>query len=789
MKSFKLLGVSVLALTLVACESSEEKAVKFAENAQEYLEEGEVGRARLQFENALQNDPNNIVALRGAARIAEQEERFADQLRYLQRLLNNVPGDVEALSKLARLNLLAGEPDEAMRRADQALEKEPSNVEALTVKGAAQVLQNNLEGASETLEQALAQAPDNAEIRNLLAARYVRDEEFSRAQEILDEGLATDPGNEPLLVVKLLLAQRQQDLGMMEETFAALVEANPENGFYRERFADFLLAQQRFEDAEAQYRAALPLLEERTRAVGRVVGIVREQEGEEAAEAELREIVASYEDDGQLRFAVPSFLCQIGEIERCEAELERLASAEESSEEVRATANVQLAERAFARREIGEARELVEAVLEEDDTDPDALTVLGKIQLAEEDVETAIETLRSALAAEPDKEQALILLGLAYEANDRGNFAEAQLAQAIDRIGLSEPLFNAYRGVLLRNGRTEQAAELTLRYSQGPDATPQTRREGAAVLLSQNRPEEAEVMTRSLLRSNAEDDAARRILATSLLQQDRYEEALGVIDEREMEVDASLMRIRSEALTRLDRNDELRSYLEEIAGEGEQADAYALLTQLEVNQEDLAAAEEAARRGVEAFPSEEALYLNLYNVQQSRERNEEAMATLDRGIENANNSAGLRLLKSNALLQSGDRQEALVLLRSLREDNALNDVAANNLAALLLDSEDDPAEALEIAKRFEDSEQPFFIDTLAWAYYRTGDLENAERFSARAEANARPNAEVLYHRGVIAAANGDTETARDALTRALEAPGKTDTVNDEAINEALAELD
>ncbi|GGY46547.1 tetratricopeptide repeat protein [Parvularcula lutaonensis] len=790
MKTWKLLGASLTALALVACESGEDKAVRFAENAQDYLDEGQLQRAKLQFQNALQNDPNNVVALRGAAEVAERQERYGDQLRFLQRLVTLEPNNYEAIAKIARLNLLAGEPDDALERANQVLAAEPDNIEALTVKGAALVLQNNLDEASETLEKALAADPDNVEVRNLLAARYVRDEEFDRAQAIIDEGLAAEPDSEALLVVKLLLAQRRQDITAMDETFAALVEASPENGFYRQRYGEFLItARGDLDGARKQFEAAIPLLEDQTEAVGRLIGIIREQEDDATAEAELRELVAQYPDT-DLVFAVPAFLCEIGEDERCLEELTRLANDDERPLEIRNQAKVDLGERAFARRDLDEASRYAEDVLETDPEDPKALTLKAKIQLAQGDVEPAIETLRTALNGDPNNEAALILLGLAYEENGRAPFAEAQLAQAIDRIGLSPNLFQAYRAMLLRNGKTDEASDLTLRFAQTPDATPQIQRESARVLVAQNRADEAEVVARSLLRADPDDVDARRILAASLMQQQRYEDALAELDRlpEDGQNDPQAIRIRAQALSQLRRTDELREFLQAQAARGEYPDSFVLLSQFETSQNNVDAAAEAARSGVDAFPEQEGLYVILYNALIAQGQEEAANQAILEGIEKAEDTTTLRLLRANQLLNENDRAAARDVLMTLYEDEQLGDLAANNLAALMLDLDDDPAQALEIAKRFEGTEQPFLADTLAWAYYRNGELEKALEYSEIAARTDTPNAEIFYHRGVIAAANGDTETARAAFEKALEAPGKTDVVSEEAIKAAIAEL-
>ena len=791
MKTLKWLGVSVAAIALVACESPEDKAVKFAENAQEYVNAGDLDRARLQFANALKSDPNNIVALKGAASVAEQQEKWGDQLRFLQRVISIEPDNIEARAKVSRLNLLGGNAEEAIDQADRVLEVDATNLEALTVKGAAQVLENNLDGASETLELALEEAPDNVEVRNLLAARYVRDEDFARADQIIDEGLAQTPDSQALLVVKLLLSQRRQDAVVMGETFQQLIAVSPDNGFYRSRYAEFLLLANRdLPGAREQLEAALPLLDDKTEAVGRLIGIVRAEDGDDVAETRLREIVAQYSDDERLLFATPSYLCEIGEAEACKAELQSIADNSGLEQGTRASASVQLGELAFAQRDFTTTRGLAEGVLEADGSNPDALTLLGKVQLAEEDYDGAIENLRSALNNEPGKESAMILLGLAYEANGRPSFGEAQLAQAIDRNGLTPALFQAYRSMLARNGKADEAADLTLRFAQTSNATAQVRLESAGVLLAQDRLEEAETVARGLLRTDPSSAGARRVLAATLLQQERTDEAVAALDgfSDEGAYEVATIRLTARVLTEAEETEELRSYLRSAITEADVADAFPILAQTYITEGNNDEAIRITNEGIAKHPDEEALYLTLHNIHKANDRSEEATAALVAGLANASSKNALRLLRSNEMLQQGDRVGARDMLVELRDENALNDLTANNLAALMLDLGDDPAEALAVAQRFEDTEQPFFADTLAWAYYKTGNVEKAAEYAEIAAGVTQPNAEILYHRGVIAAASGNADDARALFTEALEAPGKTDSVNDEAIQAALNSL-
>lgn len=62
----------------------------------------------------------------------------------------------------------------------------------------------------------------------------------------------------------------------------------------------------------------------------------------------------------------------------------------------------------------------------------------------------------------------------------------------------------------------------------------------------------------------------------------------------------------------------------------------------------------------------------------------------------------------------------------------------------------------------------YAYDTLAWALYRAGRLDEAAAASQRALTHGTPDALLYYHAGMIAAAQGDTAAAITQLQRALD---------------------
>ena len=96
------------------------------------------------------------------------------------------------------------------------------------------------------------------------------------------------------------------------------------------------------------------------------------------------------------------------------------------------------------------------------------------------------------------------------------------------------------------------------------------------------------------------------------------------------------------------------------------------------------------------------------------------------------------------------------------------ETANRNLALLYADSDRKLPRALQLAKaEFEVRNDVYSYDALSWALYKNGDTAGAAKASQKATALGTPEPAFYFHAGMIALANGDRETARRDLERAL----------------------
>ena len=762
------------ALTLAAaCESKEEQAIKFAASGQEYLEQGDLEKAVLQFNNALYKDPVNVDALRGAAEIAERQDQPIRQGRMLRRLLEEVPNDTPANLAFARLALLGGDGDRALTHAERVLAQDPADTEALTIKGAVLVVENRTEEATELLNRALAQDPGNAEIFNLLAAGDIRADDYEAALETINEGIAAADDPETLLIVKLILAERIEGDQAVIDTFEDLIETAPENGLYRQRLADFVLLKQRdFARARDLYAQALPLVTDPVPVYTRIVAIDRETQGDEAAERTLRGFIDAAPDDTDLRFTLPVFYCQTGRPDRCRQEFERLAADETLPEEERLRARIGLSDSALAAGDLEQGEALADAVLAIDDQNVQALTNKAQVLLTREESERAIELLRTALNAEPENAEAMMLLALAFEQSGQVQYADQQFAQTVDQVGYTKSVSDQYRAFLGRRGEGRRAREVLERYAQANPSDTDAVLTLAQDDIGQGDARRALQTLDRLEAAGIASERVKRLRIAALAAEGDVEDALAVSTEllAERPDDRRVIANHTRLLTEADRGDEALAMLAERVGREDAAVGdYVLHAEGLLRAERLDQAEATAREGLTRFADSEDLHIVAYLAQKRGGDEAGALETLAAGTEAARTPARALTLLSNDLIVAGRTDEAIAALRRLQEMDALQALTANNLASLLLERDGGEAEALEIAERFEDTENPFFADTLAWAYYKNDRIPEASRLSRQAADGAPNNADILYHRGVIARAEGDMPSARSALEAAKRA--------------------
>lgn len=135
-----------------------------------------------------------------------------------------------------------------------------------------------------------------------------------------------------------------------------------------------------------------------------------------------------------------------------------------------------------------------------------------------------------------------------------------------------------------------------------------------------------------------------------------------------------------------------------------------------------------------------------------------------------------------------DRQYALVdTIRKLNQANGV--IGDSQMAQFLADHNRDLAEALRLAEaEYRARPTVYAADTLAWCYYKNGRIPEARKYIAKALSQSTPDALFYYHKGLIFAKAGDSNTARKSLYQALSQSPNFDPLGARAAVQMVNEL-
>ncbi|GIK87766.1 MAG: hypothetical protein BroJett026_32470 [Betaproteobacteria bacterium] len=174
-----------------------------------------------------------------------------------------------------------------------------------------------------------------------------------------------------------------------------------------------------------------------------------------------------------------------------------------------------------------------------------------------------------------------------------------------------------------------------------------------------------------------------------------------------------------------------------------------------------------ARRHLADLPAvtiEQRVQVRQAEAQLFRDANDQkgALAILDKALEELPESTDLiydRAMVLERLDRIDDAETALRRLVEMKPDDAQS---LNALGYTLVDRTARVEEGFALIERAHKlaPNDPFILDSMGWAYYRLGKLDEAERYLMRAFA-ARPDPEIAAHLGEVLWARGQPQKARE----------------------------
>jgi tetratricopeptide (TPR) repeat protein len=789
-KSRLLLSAVFLAtLALAGCGGAQARKARHLEKGQVFFAANNFEKARVEFRNALQIAPNDSEARYENGLVDEKLGNPREAAQFYQGAIDSNADNVQARAALGRLYVFAGAPERAMETIKPALVKHPEDASLLTVRAAARVQLKDVDGALQDAEHAVQLAPTNENSVAVMAGIYKSRNEPEKARVLLEDSIKQIPSTVDL---RLALAQLYASLDQeskVEALLIDLVRLNPREKSHRLRLAQFYARLNHPDEAERVLREGIKALPDERSLKGALIDFLAARRSREIAAKELELMIASNPKDFDMRLAQAQFYEQGKDYPRAESIYKEIIAAEELDPPGIA-ARDRLAALKIQNNDVVGAQKLLAEVLDKSPRDNDALILRGSLSLAQKDPKSAIADLRSVLRDQPNAIGVMRTLARAHLANGEPALAEETMRRAVDANPKDVAARLDLAQLLAELGKPEQAkpvidelvkqqpdnmTALETQFKIAAATGDKSEAEAAADAMVATHPKLAlgYLHQGAVAEANQKPDDALRLYST----------ALDLAPET-----AEPLEAYSRMLAKLKRMPEALKRLDAVAAQFPKVPIA-----LNVKGEILLAADRATdaevafKAAIDREPKWWVPYRGLAVAQAVNKNTDGAVATLRNAIVTVQQPQPLQSELASLFERLGKPQDAIQVYEDELHKDPNSDVAANNLAMLLINYRKDPQSvdrAKALSARFASSNNAAFLDTYGWVLYKHGESAAAVTALQTAVSKTPDSPISLYHLGMAQASAGQDSAARDSLTRSLKS-GKSFS----GMEEAKATLD
>jgi tetratricopeptide (TPR) repeat protein len=779
--------VILLSVFLVACSSPEDKAASYIDNAALLFEEGKLGKAEIEYKNALQINQNLPDAWYGLARIYDRKQEWRKAYAVLTKIMELAPNHVDGRIMLGQIRLASNQIDHALSDAKDILVMAPGDARSHALMAAVQFRLENLKGAAEEVKKALAIEPDNSEATLVFARVLIARKKYDGALQLLDKAIRHNPDNLPMYLMKIQAYRESGNEEAVESVYLALIESFPENLTYKNALASHYIEAGDTERAER-------ILEQITNADTanadnklRLVAFKNQYRSAKDAIALLKTYINSSKDEYRYRFALAELYEKNDQPDRAISIYEEIYAAdEEHANGLEALNKIALIEMRAGNRD--KARALVDKVLARDKANEDSLLMLAGFQIAEQEYGDAVVTIRTVLRDRPDSIRALGMLGQAYDLMGSGELAVESYTKAFQlNPGGASVIANNLAKSLIRKGKVSLADDVLQESISHGNRTVDAIRLMAQIKLSLGDWDNAERLAKQLQSIEGQEAVSQQVLGIAYQGKKDQEASIEAFKRAHELSPASRQPIVALVRTyvRNGKITEARQFLESVLSvHDDNTTAYLMLGQLSLHEKDISGAISNFNKVIEINPRIDAGYLNLVSLYLRRNDVDRAEAIVMRGLSELPEHPMLTMNLASVYERKGDFGKAIETYETLLDKNPNLVVAKNNLASLLTDYGGNQASldrARNIAAEFRSSRIPQFRDTYAWASVKSG--VNLEEAVMILEGIVKENEQVdvyNYHLGEAYRARGDSNNAVAYLTRAVNLARPNSDIADQA---------
>ncbi len=767
-------GAAALALLVGGCGGKEERLQSHLEKSRALLDAGNLDTAGVEARNAMQIDPRNSEAMFIAGLITEKGgEDYRRAFQHFIRAVELDSSNIAAHARVGRYYLLGGDIAKAEETLAEIARLAPESLETRNLKAAVLAAKKDVPGAIAEATAILNKDPAQAETANFLAGLYVATQSNEQAVAVLEKAIAAAPRNTALRIVRAAIANRMNDRDAAEKQLREVIALEPGRTEHRNNLAAFHARGKELDKGEAVLRESITADRKDVKRRLALIEFLSTFRSSELAEKEARVQVSEDTRAYELQFQLARLLRANGKAD----EATRVYRGVIERDRLQANgirARVELAGMQLAAGQRDESQKLVEEVLKENPRDNQALLMRAQFAVDRGDPASAITDLRAVLRDQPDSPAIVGALARVHMINKEPELARDTIGRAVEMFPNRPQLrfvFAEYLGstgdfpaalrqveeVIKANANSLEALDLKARIQIA-----QKNEAGAEETFRQMKqiaPRQPQVLVRL-----GQFYVARRQFDRAIVEFEEAGKLAPAAAEPPLLVVNTLIAQGNQtaAAARLD------------AALAARPDSVPLLVaqgELQVQRKLLKEAEATFRKVVSIDRRTPAAYLSLARLSAGQNQRAAAIKWLQDGMAALPDNIGMQLALAEFHMAFAEWEPAIKAYEDVMRRSPDNPIAANNLAALLVDHRNDPdslKRALTFANRFETSDNAAFLDTLGWVHFKNGQVDQAIRVLRRA-VERDPNAGLhKYHLGLALMKKGEEREAREVLQRAVE---------------------
>jgi len=783
---------TVLVLFMSACSGSKEEAAnRYLDSGIELFSQGELSKASVELRNALQIDPKLASAYYYLALISEKQQNWKSLFKNLTKVEQLDSTHVQAKIKLAYLFLLARQPDSALEKADFILALDKDNAEAYAIKASAYLQKELYDVAMEYIDKAVLEDSQSAEIASIKVSILHKQGDTDAALAMLSKLIERENQNLHLLLLRTEINEEIHDLPAIEADYRTLIKSNPDERAFYLKLAKLLNDSQRIDEAVAVLQQYLKRNSLDTQ-VRMVIVDVLSSKSLQAGEELLDYYIDEEPDNADLRFFRIDRMLAMGRNAQVLLELEKIIGGGFAGQDL-FRAKALKADLLLSAGQNEKALQLANDILAVDRAFEQALLVRARYYLLAEDIDSVVSDLRTVLRNNPESETALVMLANAYLSSGSNQLADDTFRKVLDiNPGNVQAAVPVIQSLLQKNDidRSQRLIENAL--ARSPDNDILLSILAQIKLSKKDFAGSREIVAR--IDKNGRNPAFSYYLSGRSLQaQGEYQEALEQYQQalaHNPELGRALEGLTTSYL-QLGLEVQLLEYLRKFRSDNPgNMMAISIMASVYSRNDDRETAIDLLEQGL----AEQSDWVNGYTALASNFRAlgkpGTAIESLERGLKAVPESILLKMLLASSYEKFADKARAVELYEEILKVNPDHQAVLNNLASLLTDefsSTENIRRAVKLTERFADSDQPYFIDTYAWALILSGKPDVAEPLLQKVTKMAPSVAIFYYHQGVGLSRLGRQDEAKKALLRARDMAPQDDSLQ-QAISSALTEL-